>query len=223
MMPQPRAAVPQPGVVVFLDDDERVVNTYRRYFSEWGYPDRAEFATTTDEADALLASGRVIGLFSDWDMPGKDGITYLAEVRLAKPDLPLGLLTAYIGSLEPLDWAGLHEANIDVFDKGHISAEGEGWLIRLAVPEAVVPLRPYRLPFKETDDMDQIAADTADLLAKLEKILDKKSLVIYGIAGRPYSVEDVISEVRRETPLGRKFVRLHGEVRRPPERRPPVE
>ena len=87
------AAVPNAKLrVLFVDDDERILNALRTLF-------RADYdvaiAGNADEAMALLRAGNVPIVVSDQRMPGKTGVEFLREVRKAFPRTVRLLLTGY--------------------------------------------------------------------------------------------------------------------------------
>jgi len=94
--PAPAAApAPAPNAklrVLFVDDDERILNALRTLF-------RAEYdvaiAGNADEAMALLRAGNVPIVVSDQRMPGKTGVEFLREVRKSFPRTVRLLLTGY--------------------------------------------------------------------------------------------------------------------------------
>ena len=91
----PAAPAPAPNAklrVLFVDDDERILNALRTLF-------RADYdvviAGNADEAMALLRAGNVPIVVSDQRMPGKTGVEFLREVRKAFPRTVRLLLTGY--------------------------------------------------------------------------------------------------------------------------------
>jgi putative two-component system response regulator len=82
-------------VVLFVDDDHRILRGVERLFRQahvpWGYA----FAGGADEALALLADREVDAMISDVRMPGRDGFELLSQLRnsAAWADLPIVMLT----------------------------------------------------------------------------------------------------------------------------------
>jgi len=82
-------------VVLFVDDDQRILRGVERLFRQahvpWGYA----FAGGADEALALLADREVDAMISDVRMPGRDGFELLSQLRNSGPwaDLPIVMLT----------------------------------------------------------------------------------------------------------------------------------
>ena len=93
--PPAPAAAPAPSAkprVLFVDDDERVLNALRALF-------RADYdvviAGNAEEAMALLRAEAVPIVVSDQRMPGTTGVEFLREVRKAFPRTVRLLLTGY--------------------------------------------------------------------------------------------------------------------------------
>ena len=58
-------------------------------------PGTGEETWTADEALAILAAGAVDAIVSDYEMPGKDGIATLKEIKALNPAIPVLIMTAY--------------------------------------------------------------------------------------------------------------------------------
>jgi serine/threonine-protein kinase len=78
--------------VLFVDDEERVVNALRAIFRETY---EVETATSGEAALALLAAGKYHVIVSDQRMPGMLGVDFLREAKAACPDAVRILLTGY--------------------------------------------------------------------------------------------------------------------------------
>ena len=89
--PQKPAAPPKPRIV-FVDDDERILNGVRALF-------RQEYdvlvARSGDEAIAHLRSGGVHVIVSDQRMPSMTGVELLRQAREVSPNTVRMLLTGY--------------------------------------------------------------------------------------------------------------------------------
>ncbi|MFH1570525.1 MAG: response regulator [Gemmatimonadota bacterium] len=84
----------QRAVVVIVDDEEMVLTSLSSFLElETDY----EVATFTDPAAALrYVEERDVDLvISDYLMPEMDGITFLAQVRQRRPEVPRVILTGY--------------------------------------------------------------------------------------------------------------------------------
>jgi DNA-binding NtrC family response regulator len=78
--------------LLFVDDEERVVNLLRMMFrSEY----EVHVATSGKQALEIIAANRIDVIVSDQRMPGMLGIELLAEVRLRSPATMRILLTGY--------------------------------------------------------------------------------------------------------------------------------
>lgn len=90
--PAPAPAAAAKPRVLFVDDDERVLNALRALF-------RADYdvvlAGNAEEALALLRADPVPIVVSDQRMPGKTGVEFLREVRKEHPRTIRLLLTGY--------------------------------------------------------------------------------------------------------------------------------
>ena len=58
--------------------------------SEWKQVD----AANADEALAALRAGKIDIAMLDFNMPGRDGLSLAAEMRLANPDMPVAIVSA---------------------------------------------------------------------------------------------------------------------------------
>ncbi|WP_374008233.1 response regulator [Delftia lacustris] len=79
-------------VVLFVDDEERIVKLFRMMFRATY---QVETATSGKEALEIIAKQRVDLVVSDQRMPGMMGIELLAEVRRRSPSTMRILLTGY--------------------------------------------------------------------------------------------------------------------------------
>jgi serine/threonine-protein kinase len=78
--------------VLFVDDEERVVNALRAIFRDT-YD--VETATSGEAALALLRAGKFHVIVSDQRMPGMLGVDFLREAKAISPDAVRILLTGY--------------------------------------------------------------------------------------------------------------------------------
>jgi len=95
-----------PRKVLFVEDEEALQKSYRRYFA--GRYDMA-FARTGADAMKQLDAFMPDILVLDMRLPDTDGIALLQKIRQQSPALPVVVTTAYV-SMEPL---------MNVLDLGH--------------------------------------------------------------------------------------------------------
>jgi two-component system response regulator AtoC len=88
--------VSEPTLLV-VDDEPNIRRLLELSLGDGGY--RVLTAATAAEASRLLASERVDVLLTDLQLPDRSGLELLAEVRAARADLPVILITAY-GTVE---------------------------------------------------------------------------------------------------------------------------
>jgi DNA-binding response OmpR family regulator len=101
-----------PRKVLFVEDEEALQKSYRRYFG--GRYDMAFASSGADAMKRLDDFGPDI-LVLDMRLPDTDGIALLQQIRQQRPQLPVVVTTAY-SSMEPL---------MGVLDLGH-----SGYLIK---------------------------------------------------------------------------------------------
>jgi serine/threonine-protein kinase len=95
---QPAAAAPARAAtgrrprVLFVDDEERVVNALRALFRDT-YD--VEIATSGEAALALIRAQKFHVIVSDQRMPGMVGVDFLREAKAIRPDAVRILLTGY--------------------------------------------------------------------------------------------------------------------------------
>jgi response regulator RpfG family c-di-GMP phosphodiesterase/predicted Ser/Thr protein kinase len=78
--------------VLFVDDEERVVNALRAIFRDTY---EVETATSGEQALALVRSGKFHVIVSDQRMPGMLGVDFLREAKALSPESVRLLLTGY--------------------------------------------------------------------------------------------------------------------------------
>ena len=82
------------GSIVIVDDEEMVLTSIRSFLAlETDY--EVSSFTSANEALEFVANSNVDLVISDYLMPEMDGISFLAKVREAKPDIPRIILTGY--------------------------------------------------------------------------------------------------------------------------------
>ena len=80
---------------VVLVDDENMVLTSLRSFLTLETEYNVETFTSPEAALEFIRSNEIDLVLSDYLMPEMDGITFLAEVRKIKPNVPRIILTGY--------------------------------------------------------------------------------------------------------------------------------
>jgi two-component system, response regulator, stage 0 sporulation protein F len=86
--------------ILIVDDEADVAELFRQRFRREARQGTyvLHFAGSGEAALQLLANGirpQLIVILSDINMPGMDGLTLLREVKKARPDLPVMMVTAY--------------------------------------------------------------------------------------------------------------------------------
>lgn len=79
--------------VLFVDDDEAILELYRHVFTSEGYA--VETCATMEEARQRLAQGGVDAVVLDIRLAEGLGLSLLREIKSATPHLPAILSTAY--------------------------------------------------------------------------------------------------------------------------------
>ncbi|TCJ16384.1 response regulator [Parasulfuritortus cantonensis] len=81
------------GHVLAVDDDEDLLRLLAMRLKAWGF--RVTTASSAEEALSKIAVEPPQVVVSDVRLPGKDGLALFEEVRIARPALPVILLTAH--------------------------------------------------------------------------------------------------------------------------------
>lgn len=82
------------NVIVIVDDEEMVLTSLRSFLAlETEY--EAKTFLTPKEALEYIAANEIDLVISDYLMPEMDGITFLAEVKKLRPEVPRIILTGY--------------------------------------------------------------------------------------------------------------------------------
>jgi signal transduction histidine kinase len=81
-----------PGILV-IDDEHEILQMVSLCLKQAGY--RASLATSAEEAHSLLAENEFDAIITDVQMPGEDGIAFLAKVHQTLPGIPVIIMTGH--------------------------------------------------------------------------------------------------------------------------------
>jgi len=79
------------GKILFVDDDESILDAAKTALEVYGY--KVETASSGEECLEKIEEADIV--FLDIKMPGMDGIETLKEIKKRKPSLPVIMITAY--------------------------------------------------------------------------------------------------------------------------------
>jgi DNA-binding response OmpR family regulator len=79
--------------ILVVDDEEIIRRTLRRYFEHHGY--EVSEAPDLKEARETLSKSAPDGVFLDKNLPGGSGVEFIAEVRKARSDAVVLVITGY--------------------------------------------------------------------------------------------------------------------------------
>jgi response regulator RpfG family c-di-GMP phosphodiesterase len=146
--------------VLMVDDDEEVLNSFRRHFRK-----SFQLDTALNAADGLqlLRAGTYMVVVSDYMMPNMDGIQFLGLVREAAPDTTRMLLTGYADTM----------VAIEAVNKGHIFR----FLTKPCVPEVLersiqAGVDYYRLITAEKELLEQTLNGSVSMLVEILSLVN---------------------------------------------------
>jgi DNA-binding response OmpR family regulator len=82
-----------PKSILVVDDEEIIRRTLRRYFEHHGY--HVVEAEDLAVARESLREQAPVGVFLDKNLPGGSGVEFIAEVRAARPQAVVLVITGY--------------------------------------------------------------------------------------------------------------------------------
>jgi len=96
-------------LVLVVDDERRLAEVTKRRLEQLGY--RAIIATDPGKAVAVFRQRAAEWAFMmvDYSMPGMNGLELSREVHRIRADLPIALMSGYVGDLSPED---VHAAGV---------------------------------------------------------------------------------------------------------------
>jgi DNA-binding NtrC family response regulator len=101
----------EPETIVLVDDEEMVLTSLSSFFSLETDYHIVEF-TSAKKALEYIKENNVNLVISDYLMPEMDGITFLANVRDIKPEIPRVILTGYAdkeNAIKAINEVGLYQ------------------------------------------------------------------------------------------------------------------
>lgn len=99
--------------ILIVDDEQDIRDAVCELLRDALHDIRVIAAEDAETARVQLARGRVDLIFSDFKMPGENGLDFLRRVREQHPGIPCVLMTAFADV--PLAVRAINEAEIDRF------------------------------------------------------------------------------------------------------------
>ena len=93
--------------ILLVEDHEHLVQGFTRALCAGGYT--VDSAADGVDGFARLCSRSYDAVVTDLNMPRMDGLTFLAKIREAQPDVPVILMT---GQLDPVAYAKARELGV---------------------------------------------------------------------------------------------------------------
>lgn len=82
-----------PGKILFVDDEENILEIAREYFEQKGYP--VITAKNGVEAVKILNKEKIACCFTDINMPEMDGLELAEQIRVVDNTIPVVVMTGY--------------------------------------------------------------------------------------------------------------------------------
>jgi response regulator RpfG family c-di-GMP phosphodiesterase len=169
--------------ILFVDDDENILDAYRRQLRKQY---QIETALGSEKGVEIFNSETFAVVISDLRMPGMDGIEFLARVREVSPDTVRIMLTGN---------ADLHAA-IEAVNQGNIFR----FLTKPCSPEHLAQaiesgLHQYRLVTAEKELLDQTLKGSIKVLTEILSILDPRTF------GRACLLRDTVRDIAQSIDL----------------------
>ncbi len=181
----------EPRTVLVVDDEPAMREMLVSLLEEEGI--RAHPAASVDEAVSIARDADFDAVVSDIRMPGKDGIALLAELREARPETPVILMTAFgsIDSAVDAMRSGAFDYITKPFKRGAVLASLERAFELRALEQENRQLR--RALDKTTAFGDLIGASPAmhEIFALIRKISSSRSNVL--ISGESGTGKEVVA------------------------------
>ncbi len=149
------------GQIVIVDDEEMVLTSIRSFLTlETSY--EVEAFLSAKEALQFIEKGDVDLVISDYLMPEMDGISFLAQVRDLKPEVPRIILTGYAdkeNAIKAINEVGLFQ---------YIEKPWENEDLRIIIRNG---LEKKRLMLSLQDKIDQINKAYSELQSIQQEVL----------------------------------------------------
>ena len=170
------------GTILCVDDDSAVLDTFRRVLDREGH--RVVPVTNAPAALTVLHRGGVDLVISDFRMPEMSGLEFLSEVRGAKLDLPVIMVTGH-GTIEHA-----------------VSAMKAGATDYLTKP---VDVEELRIAVQQALELGQLRRENQTLKAEVRQLRGEREIV-----GDSEKLNRVLELIRTVAPT-RSTVLIQGE------------
>ena len=146
--------------ILLIDDDQPLLTALPAVFEQQARTVIVDTATTAEQALRLIQLTDFDAIVSDFSMPGLNGIDFLKECKIARPDIPIILLTGY----------GTHELEEEALREGAyalIQKPVDADTFRSVVTRAIIRREVRRAGLSEGQ---LFSAENQRLSARLKKI-----------------------------------------------------
>lgn len=79
--------------ILFLDDEENILNTYRRMLRSYEY--NGFYATNSKDAYKIIANNQIDLIISDYRLEQETGLDFLKNVRTGNLRIPMIIISGY--------------------------------------------------------------------------------------------------------------------------------